>query len=528
MSAVIASKLTNLFSTGYRYIADRFAKIDIFDETKTDLQTSSPWYQLGSMAYLFWMITIASGLILVAFYLPTTFQAYDSIILIKDHVLLGVIRGMHKYGGDAIIIAATLKVYRMWFRAEYKNKGEFAFILALIVLVAAMYSGLTGYLLIWNQRAFWATKIFGTFPTYLDIEPALMQWFVPTFVGWITKTVGDLTHQGMNVSQILLGGSSIGQATMTRFYSLHFGISLIALVISELYFYKHRFKRINLNRWVVVMFIAMLAFVAIVLPAEMGSRANPEVTPLPILSDWYFLALYQLLKYMDPYWATIWTVGIPFITIGLAFLDFGPEKDPWRRPIFTMAAIIGLIDFIVFSVLIIMNVADINRDPPYWYAQMIIMMTIAELWHFGIYRQMKVWLAWVIPNLLMSGWYFFLYVVYTNAGFEHTVFQNFKTNVCSTCGVKSYMKILGRPLHWWAVFCVATYLLSVVLATSRELTLLGDVSAVWRLLLWSILLFTSLLVLGYDSYMKAKAEGKLVHQIWFYEKFKQYQHREKQ
>ncbi len=410
MSTVMPSLLTDTFKKATRYVTDRLDKVDLFDETKTDLQKTSPWYQLGSIAYLYWMITVVTGVLLIAVYLPTTYQAYDSIIGIKDSVLFGIIRGVHKYGGDAIIIAATLKVYRMWFNAEYKNKGEFAFIISMIILVAAMYSGLTGYLLIWNQRAFWATKIFGTFPTYLDIQPAVMLWFVPVITGWVTATIGELTHQGMNVSQILLGGTSIGQATMTRFYSLHFGISLIALVISELYFYKHRYHRININRWKVLLCLAAVVLVAIVLPAEMGSRANPEVTPLPILSDWYFLALYQLLKYMDPYWATLWTVGIPFITIALAFLDWGPEKNPWRRPIFTVAAIVGFIDFVLFSVLIIMNIADIKRDPPFWYAQMIVMMAVAELWHYTLYKDMKVWLAWVVPNLLLSGWYFFLYI----------------------------------------------------------------------------------------------------------------------
>ena len=138
MSVVSPAKLMELGGNAYKYVADRFGKMDIFDETKSELQTTSPWYQLGSIAYLYWMITIISGLILVAFYIPTTFQAYDSILVIKNDLLLGIVRGMHKYGGDAIIIAATVRVYRMWFRAEYKNKGEFAFIVGLIVLVAAI------------------------------------------------------------------------------------------------------------------------------------------------------------------------------------------------------------------------------------------------------------------------------------------------------------------------------------------------------------------------------------------------------
>ncbi|MCA9788799.1 MAG: cytochrome b N-terminal domain-containing protein, partial [Cyanobacteria bacterium HKST-UBA05] len=221
-TVVIGQKVNSLIDSVKRYFTDRLAKIDIFDETQVAKQETSPWYQLGGFVYLFWMITVVSGLFLVAFYIPTIYQAYDSIELIKESPLLSIIRGMHKYGGDAIIIAATLRCYRIWFKGEYKNKGEFNFIIAMITLLAAMYSGLTGYLLIWNQRAFWATKVFATFPTYLDIAPAVNQWFLPHITGLVTSTIGTMTHQGMNTSQILLGGSSIGQATMTRFFSLHF------------------------------------------------------------------------------------------------------------------------------------------------------------------------------------------------------------------------------------------------------------------------------------------------------------------
>lgn len=410
--------LKNLPVNAWKWVSERLAKIDFFDETKADLQKDSPWYQLGGMYYLAWMVVIVTGLFLVAFYLPTTAQAFDSIMRIKEQIAFGsILRGMHKYGGDAMIIAATLRVYRMWFSAEYKNKGEITFILALILLVVAMYSGLTGYLLIWNQRAFWATKVFATFPTYLDIEAGRHTWWIPDAIGWLTTQIGNLTHQGQTTSQILMGGSSIGQATMTRFYSLHFAFSLILLAVTELYFYKNRFKRLNLKPYAVATLLLMLLITAIILPAESGSRANPEVTPLPILSDWYFLALYQLLKYMDPYWATIWTVGIPFVTIGLMFLDFGPERDPWKRPIFTMIAILAVIEFIVFSMLIIANQANIDRDPPYWFAHMIFFIAIGQYWHWGLYKQRLPMAFWVFSNLLVSTWYLiFWHFVYTAPG----------------------------------------------------------------------------------------------------------------
>jgi quinol-cytochrome oxidoreductase complex cytochrome b subunit len=320
-----------------------------------------------------------------------------------------------------MIIAATLRVYRMWFTAEYKNKGEFTFILSIILLLVAMYSGLSGYLLIWNQRAFWATKVFATFPTYLDIMPKVWYWpwegnvlvngrtwFLPNLIGSVTKIIGDVTHQGVTTSQALMGGSSIGQATMTRFFALHFALSVLLLIVTELYFYKNRLKRINLTTGVKWLLVGMICFVAIIFPAESGSRANPEVTPLPILSDWYFLALYQMLKYMDPYWATIWTLGVPFVTIAIMFLDWGPERNPWKRPIPTSICIMAIIQFIVFSLLIIANQANLDRDPPYWYASMVLFITIGQFWQWSLYRQklpMAIWIAFNVVSATFYLWF---------------------------------------------------------------------------------------------------------------------------
>lgn len=417
MVATNTFDLKTLPAQGIQWVQERLQKIDVFDETKVDLQAESPWYQLGGMYYLAWMIVLITGVILVAIYLPTTAQAYNSVDVIAHNPLGSLLRGMHKYSGDAMIIAATLRVYRMWFTAEYKNKGELTFILGILTLVIAMYSGLSGYLLIWNQRAFWATKVFATFPTYLDITPANWSWpwdfahyknswLIPNLIGAGTKVIGNLTHQGFSTSQILMGGSSIGQATMTRFYSLHFALSLFLLVGTELYFYKNRKHRINLKMPVVILIIAALAFTALIFPAESGTRSNPEVTPLPILSDWYFLALYQLLKYMDPYWATLWTLGIPFVTIGLAFLDWGNERSWLKRPLFTTIGIMAAIEFIVFSMLIIANKANIETDPPYWFAHMIMMITIGQFWHWSMYKQRLPMTVWVLFNLTISSWYF--------------------------------------------------------------------------------------------------------------------------
>src|SRR5690606_23074276 len=95
-------------------------------------------------------------------------------------------------------------------------------------------------------------------------------WLIPNMIGAVTKIIGDVTHQGVSTSQILMGGSSIGQATMTRFYSLHFALSLIMLTVTELYFYKSRAKKINVKRFDVIALMLMILLAAIVFPAESG------------------------------------------------------------------------------------------------------------------------------------------------------------------------------------------------------------------------------------------------------------------
>ena len=394
------------FETGKKWVLDHINNIDIFDEHYVDRAKTDPWYTLGSLVWLFWMITIVSGCILMAIYIPSINEAYDSIVKIQFQIPFGaIIRGVHKYGADAVIIAATIRLYRIFIACDYKPNREFNVAIALLTLLLGMYSGLTGYLLIWNQRAFWATKVFATFPTYVESFYLL-----------------GPTHVGINTSQILLGGSSIGQATMTRFYSFHTAFTLIALIAVELYFYRNGLKRFNIPWKVAIIPISMVFITAIVLPAQIGHRADPSVTPLPILSDWYFLALYQFLKYMEPVWATALTVLIPLTVVVLPFLDLGPETRLLKRPIFLMVTIMGFIQFLVFSGLIIMNIANIHRDPPIWRVGTWILIAIGVVWQYinqKVERPEKLSIAlmdfiayvacplfvlyWTFPTLL-NGW----------------------------------------------------------------------------------------------------------------------------
>jgi quinol-cytochrome oxidoreductase complex cytochrome b subunit len=126
----------------------------------------------------------------------------------------------------------------------------------------------------------------------------------------------------------------------------------------------------------------VLVVVSIWVPVDTGSPANYNVTPNPILSDWYFLGLYQMMKWWQPAVATLQTILLPVVAFMVVFLDYSPERSPWKRPFWTMVGIYGLVAWLAFSILIILNIADIKRDPPYVYLVSMIMLGAGAVWHW--------------------------------------------------------------------------------------------------------------------------------------------------
>jgi len=292
-----------------------------------------------------------------------------------------LIRGLHKYGADALITVIFLRIYRMYFLGEYKKPGELSWMLAFTGLILGMISGITGYLLIWNQRAFWAAKVVLTVPVYFDQLPL----------------IGPLKFGSM-IAFVFLGGPAVGQATITRFYALHFGISLVLLILVEVLFFRTRRKRINMSLVPVVVFVAMLLIISIVLPAESGRRADPTRTPLPILSDWYFLALYQYVKYTPPLWAGLG----PGLLIGLGmlvpFLDRSRGRRPFERPFFTVVGALAVLYFLAFTALILFNIAVIERDPFIIMLITLVVLSLGFLWELHYRRAQKRAVAAASPS----------------------------------------------------------------------------------------------------------------------------------
>ncbi|HEY3248055.1 MAG TPA: cytochrome b N-terminal domain-containing protein [bacterium] len=382
MNGVPLPGVTDLFERLRDWLRERRQHLDLFDETLVARQ-ENPIYLMGPMLYYFWLITVISGFLLMIWYDPTTTGAYGSIERIQHEVgpfslgplaltMGGLIRGLHKYGGDALITVIFLRLWRMYFLGEYKKPGELSWMLAFLGLILAMISGITGYLLIWNQRAFWAAKVVLTTPIYFDQLPL----------------IGRLGFGSM-IAYVFLGGPAIGQATITRFYAIHFGISLVLLILVEVFFGRTRRSRLNMSWLPAVLFMAMLVFISIILPAESGRRADPTRTPLPILSDWYFLALYQYVKYTPPLWAGLG----PGLLIGFGmlvpFLDRSKGRRPLERPFFFVVGVVAIIYYLVFTALILFNIAVIVREPPIIMVVTFVVLSLGLLWELRYRRRAR-------------------------------------------------------------------------------------------------------------------------------------------
>jgi quinol-cytochrome oxidoreductase complex cytochrome b subunit len=155
------------------------------------------WYTLGSATLFLFLLQALTGIFLTIYYVPSPDHAYDSIQYIMNGVAFGwLIRGIHHWGATLMVITVFIHMLRTFFMAAYKYPREMTWMTGVFLLLSTLGMGFTGYLLPWNQRAYWATtvgtEIAGTFP------------FIGPFV-----------------ERILRGGSELSAVTLARFFSAH-------------------------------------------------------------------------------------------------------------------------------------------------------------------------------------------------------------------------------------------------------------------------------------------------------------------
>lgn len=155
------------------------------------------WNTLGSASLFLFLIQGATGIFLTVYYTPSPDHAYDSVQYIMNGVAFGwLIRGIHHWGATLMVIVVFIHMLRVFFSASYKYPRELTWIVGSLLFLLTLGMGFTGYLLPFNQRAYWATV-------------------VGTSIGGVVPFIGDF------ILKALRGGSDVSALTLSRFFSAH-------------------------------------------------------------------------------------------------------------------------------------------------------------------------------------------------------------------------------------------------------------------------------------------------------------------
>ncbi|HEY7519852.1 MAG TPA: cytochrome bc complex cytochrome b subunit [Methylomirabilota bacterium] len=312
------------------------------------------WYYFGGMTLFLFGIQVVTGILLLLYYRPSAEEAYESIQFLMAEVQFGwLIRSLHAWSANLMILVLFIHLFSVLLLKAYRRPREMTWFSGVALFGIALAFGFTGYLLPWNELAYFATK-------------------VGTEIAGAVPVIGPFTLR------LLRGGDEVTGATLTRFYGIHVAVlpALVTVLLGvHLYLVqKHGMSMpLSVERaggprrtmpfvpdfllrdivgWLSA--LAVLAALAAFFPAELGKKADPfAAAPAGIKPEWYFMFTFQTLKYLPAKILGIdgEVVGIVGFTLAGVFLLVLPLLD--RRaargqasPLFTWIGV-GIIVYIV-------------------------------------------------------------------------------------------------------------------------------------------------------------------------------------
>lgn len=303
-------------------------------------------YVWGSTLTFAITIQFITGIFLWMAYSPSSQTAWESVYYIQEEMNGGwLLRGVHHYTAQLMVILLVLHLMQVVIDKAYKAPREVNFWFGVFLLLIVLGISLTGYLLPWDQKGYWATRV-------------------------ATNISANVPLIGPYLQRLIVGGSDYGHHTLTRFFALHAGVlpgALVALIVGHIYLFrkhgitpKKPLRKKDAYFWpdqVLKDAVACLAVLGAVLGivlisggAELGAPANPAEQYAAARPDWYFMFLFEFLKYFDAD-SQIWGELIwPGIVLGLVMLMpfFGNWKLGHVFSIFFLGACI--LGFLILTV----------------------------------------------------------------------------------------------------------------------------------------------------------------------------------
>lgn len=294
------------------------------------LNVLNPIGSIGGLTFLFFTINAITGVMLAMNFTATSESAYNSIQIISTTVRYGwLIRGIHFYTANGMIIGAILHLINGYFKGSYKKPQELNWGVGVVAGALTILAGFTGYVLRWDQEAVGAAGI-----------GQGLAASVPQFGAMITNV-----FWGQNYTE-----------TLGRFYTSHVLLVpglLVALLALHYFIIRRHGIEILLSEINMTPIVLGLLFVFVSLfPLQIGERFDPMNPPAIIEPEWYFMGMYQLLKTqsVEPIYGILAATGLGVFLVLVPFLDRSDERRALRRPVFTAIGIFAIVEFLALTI----------------------------------------------------------------------------------------------------------------------------------------------------------------------------------
>ena len=283
------------------------------------LRFSYTW-GLGGISALLSAILIVTGVLLMFRYEPTVERAYNSLQSLETTVAFGsLLRALHHWSANLLVVTLFLHLLRVFFTGGFKKGRGLNWAVGLVLFILVLASNFTGYLLPWDQLAYWAVTVGTSLLAYVPVV-------------------------GAELGRLALGGSEVGQRTLDNFFALHVAVLPLSLLGLLLYHFWRIRKDGGISqpppeegkrtRFVTTIphlvqreaaaaatVLAVVIVWSMLFPAPLGPLANPSQSPNPAKAAWYFLGLQELLLHLHP------LAAMTLIVLVLGALLFVPRLD---------------------------------------------------------------------------------------------------------------------------------------------------------------------------------------------------------
>jgi quinol-cytochrome oxidoreductase complex cytochrome b subunit/cytochrome c2 len=292
-----------------------------------DIPASAGWHQiLGSLALFFFVIQVFTGSLLAFNYAPTPGEAYNSVKYIMTELTGGpLIRGLHHWGASMMLIIVVLHMIQVFIYGAYKKPREATWMVGVTLLLITLAFGLTGYLLPWDNRAYWGTVV-------------------------TTQIASQAPIAGPYLLRLLGSQGSVGNVTFSRFYALHTVLlPPLTIILIGIHVYlvrkhgvaaapgdtapKRKFfpEQVFKDTVGVAVAFIILFVMAVVAKVPLERLADPTDTAYIPRPEWYFLFLFQTLKFFKGPWETVGSVVLPGVAVLTLFLIPFIDRGPMIR-----------------------------------------------------------------------------------------------------------------------------------------------------------------------------------------------------